>query len=404
MTTLRDLALFGGDPLTTVPLHVGAPNIGDRERLHELIDDALDRRWLTNDGPYVQAFERRVAELVGVERCIATSSATTGLMLLAACLDLRGEVVMPALTFVATAHAMRWQGLTPVFADVDADTLTLSPASAASAISDQTSAVLGVHLWGTPCDVDGLDRLAQDRSCALLFDAAHALGSHVGGRPVGSCGVAEVFSFHATKLCNAFEGGVVATNDLGLAAALDGARNFGFSDEDQISGLGINAKMSEVSAAMGLVSLDAMDHFADVNRTNHEHYRLGLAGAAGIVLRDPDIGSTPTRPYVVAELDGGPGLTRDELLTVLRTENVLARRYFSPGCHRVPPYRRDPRSSPVPLPVTEAVLDRVLVLPTGTATPTSAIDRICEVICCLTAHPDQVRARMASLAGATARR
>lgn len=402
--TLRDLALFGGEPLADSPLHVGAPNIGDRRRLHELIDDALDRRWLTNDGPYVQAFERRVADLVGVERCIATSSATTGLMLLAACLGLRGEVVMPALTFVATAHAMRWQGLTPVFADVERDTLTLSPASAASALSDRTSAVLGVHLWGTPCDVDGLDRLARDRSCALVFDAAHALGSRVGGRPVGSSGAAEVFSFHATKLCNAFEGGVVATNDPGLAAALDGARNFGFAGEDEVSGLGINAKMSEVSAAMGLVSLDALDHFAEVNRTNHEHYRLGLAGAPGLVLRDPDIGSTPTRPYVVAEVDGGPGLTRDELLTVLRTENVLARRYFVPGCHRVPPYRDDPGTCPIPLPVTEAVLDRVLVLPTGTATPTSTVDRICEVIRCLTAHPDEVRARMASLAGATARR
>lgn len=397
---LRDLALFGGVPLAASPLHVGAPNIGDRARLHELLDDALDRRWLTNDGPFVQAFERRVADLVEVEHCVATSSATAGLMLLAACLGLRGEVVLPALTFVATPHAMRWQGLTPVFADVDRDTLTLSPASAASACSSETSAVLGVHLWGTPCDVDGLTRLASHRSCALVFDAAHALGSRVGGRPVGSAGEAEVFSFHATKLCNAFEGGAVATNDARLAAALAAARNFGFADEDEITGLGINAKMSEVSAAMGLVSLDALGHFADVHRTNHEHYRLGLADVPGVMLRNPDTRSTPTRPYVVTEVDDGAGLTRDELLAVLRAENVLARRYFFPGCHRVPPYRDVPRSSPVPLTVTELVLDRVLVLPTGTATPTSAIDRTCEVIHCATGHPDEVRARLASVAAA----
>ena len=394
-TTLGDLALFGGAPLTASPLHVGAPNIGDRARLHALLDDALDRRWLTNDGPYVQAFERRLADLVQVEHCVATSSATSGLMLLAACLDLRGEVVLPALTFVATPHAMRWQGLTPVFADVDRDTLTLSPASAAAAVSDDTAAVLGVHLWGTPCDVDGLDRLARSRSCALLFDAAHALGSRIGGRPVGSSGDAEVFSFHATKLCNAFEGGAVATNDAALAAALTAARNFGFAGEDDISGLGINAKMSEMSAAMGLVSLEALDHFTDVHRTNHEHYRSGLADAVGVVLRDPGVGTTPTRPYVVVEVDDA-GLTRDELLLVLRAENVLARRYFFPGCHRVPPYRDDARSCPVPLPATEEALARVLVLPTGTATPTSAILRICEVVRCAIEHPVEVRARLAS--------
>ena len=310
-------------------------------------------------------------------------------------------MILPALTFVATPHAMRWQGLTPVFADVDRETLTLSPASAGAAVSDETAAVLGVHLWGTPCDVDGLEGLARSRSCALLFDAAHALGSRIGGRPVGSSGDAEVFSFHATKLCNAFEGGAVATNDPGLAAALTAARNFGFAGEDDISGLGINAKMSEASAAMGLVSLDALDHFADVHRTNHEHYRSGLADAVGVVLRDPGVSTTPTRPYVVAEVDG-VGLTRDELLAVLRAENVLARRYFFPGCHRVPPYRDDPRSCPVPLPTTEEVLTRVLVLPTGTATPASAIDRICEVVRCATEHPDEVRARLASATGAVA--
>ncbi|CAA9260826.1 MAG: Aminotransferase, DegT/DnrJ/EryC1/StrS family [uncultured Acidimicrobiales bacterium] len=396
--TLRDLALFGGAPLATTPLHVGAPNIGDRQRLHELLDDALDRRWLTNDGPFVQAFERRVADLVEVEHCVATSSATTGLMLLAACLGLRGEVVLPALTFVATPHAMRWQGLSPVFADVDRATLTLSPASAAAACSSETSAVLGVHLWGTPCDVDGLTRLTAERSCALVFDAAHALGSIAGGRPVGSSGEAEVFSFHATKLCNAFEGGAVATNDARLAAALAEARNFGFAGEDEISGLGINAKMSEVSAAMGLVSLDALDHFVHAHRTNHEHYRVGLAGGRGVTLRDPDSRATPTRPYVVIEVEDEAGLSRDELLAVLRAENVLARRYFFPGCHRVPPYRDDPRSSPVPLPVTEQVLDRVLVLPTGTATSTPAIDRICEVVRCALEHPDEVRAQLATVA------
>ncbi len=306
---------------------------------------------------------------------------------------------MPALTFVATPHAMRWQGLTPVFADIDPAALTLSPTSAATACSEETAAIVGVHLWGQPCEVDRLADLAQDRGAALLFDAAHALGSRVGGRPVGSFGDAEVFSFHATKLCNASEGGAITTNDGALAARLAGARNFGFADEDSVTDLGINGKMNELSAAMGLVSLDAIDQFGAVNRGNQEHYRLGLGRDAGVTVRAADLAAVPMQPYVVAEVHDHAGLTRDELLAVLRTENVLARRYFFPGCHRTSPYDGLAASRRIPLPVTEDMLDRVLVLPTGTATPTAAIDRICEVIRCATANAAEVRARLALAGG-----
>jgi dTDP-4-amino-4,6-dideoxyglucose len=259
--------------------------------------------------------------------------------------------------------------------------------------------LLGVHLWGTPCDVDGLARLAVERSWTVIYDAAQALGSRVGDRHVGSFGAAEVFSLHATKLCNAFEGGVVTTNDADLAAELARARNFGFDEEGSVSGLGINAKMTEVSAAMGLVSLDALDDFASVHRSNHQRYDRGLAHTSGVTVRAADGTTTPTQPYVVAEVAPAAGLTRDEVLAVLQAENVLARRYFFPGCHRVLPYRDEPATHPVPLPVTERALERVLVLPTGTATPASAIERICEVIDCATRHPDEVRAELRAHAG-----
>jgi dTDP-4-amino-4,6-dideoxygalactose transaminase len=380
-STAADLAVFGGRPAFDSTVHVGAPNIGNRRRLHELIDDALDRRWLSNDGPYVHAFERRLTDLLAVRNCVATCNATSGLMLLAQALDLRGEVIMPSLTFVATAHALTWQGVTPVFCDVDPATWTLDPARVEELITPRTAAIAGVHLWGTPCDVEGLQKLATRHGLKLIFDSAHALGSRLGDRPLGSFGDAEVFSFHATKMCNSFEGGAVVTGHEDLAARLRSSRNYGFVNTDRVESLGINAKMPELNAAMGLVSLDSFEDFVAVNRANFERYRTGLQGIRGVSLYDPpDTGGFSTRQYLVVEILGDAHLSRDDLLCVLEAENVAARRYFYPGCHRMEPYRTTFPEVGARLPVTEVILERVLVLPTGTATTRGAVNAICNLI------------------------
>ena len=397
MSELGELAVFGGSQAFDDPVHVGAPNIGDRDRLHELLDDALDRRWLTNDGPYVRAFERRLTELLEVRNCVAMCNATSGLMLVAKALGLRGEVIMPSLTFVATAHALTWQGITPVFCDVDPRTWTLDPGKAEELITPETTAILGVHLWGTPCDVTSLRRLASQHGLKLVYDAAHALGISYEGRPLGSFGDAEVFSFHATKICNTFEGGAVATHDDDLAERLSLARNFGFADVDQVVSLGINAKMPEVNAAMGLVSLESLDQFVAVNRRNRIRYRERLQDVPGLTLYDPPIRErSSTHQYVVAEVHEEAGLTRDELGRVLAAENVGSRRYFYPGCHRMEPYRTHDPDAGRRLPVTEAILERTLVLPTGTATTVQTVDRICELIEFAIRKADQIKARLRS--------
>ncbi|MGY1688892.1 DegT/DnrJ/EryC1/StrS family aminotransferase [Geodermatophilus sp. SYSU D01105] len=394
-SSVDDLAAFGGPPAFRAPRHVGAPNIGDRDRLHRLIDDALDRRWLTNDGPYVQAFERRLAEVLSVRNCVATSNATSALMLVASALGLRGEVIMPSLTFVATAHALTWQGISPVFCDVDPVTWTLDPRRVEALITPETTAVVGVHLWGTPCDVAALQDVASRYGLRLVYDAAQAFGTSCSGRPLGSFGDAEVFSFHATKVCNSFEGGAIATEDDDLAALLSSTRNFGFVDVDRVVTLGINAKMSEMHAAMGITSLESLDGFVAANRRNHLRYREGLRALTGITLHDPPLPDrSSAQQYVVVEIDEESGLSRDELLEVLTAENVRARRYFHPGCHGMEPYRTRSPHAGRDLPVTEDILRRVLVLPTGTATTVEDIEQICGLLAFATARATEIRARL----------
>lgn len=386
---LDDLAVFGGSPAFPQPRHVGRPNIGDRADLFERIEGALDRGWLANDGPLVAEFERRVAELLEVEHCVATSSATTGLQLVARALELEQEVVMPSFTFVGTAHALTWLGVTPVFADIDLATHNADPADVARAVTPRTSAILAVHMWGRACDVAALERIADSHGIPLVLDAAQALACTHRGRPIGASGRAEVFSFHATKVAGAGEGGLVTTRDPELARRLRLMRNFGFLGYDKVTGLGTNAKMHELSAAMGLTSLDSLARFIAVNRQNHEQYVQALEDVPGLrIVRYPG-DERQNYHYVVAEVDD-PRL-RDDLITVLHAERVLARRYFAPGCHRMEPYSRNP----VRLPATEALSSRVLVLPNGTATSDEDVATICAIIRLAVEHAPTLRERLA---------
>ena len=269
---LEDLAIFGGEPLFKDKLHVGRPNIGNRDRLLARINDILDRRWLSNNGIYVQEFEQRIAELVGVKHCIAICNATIALEIAIRAAGLKGEVIIPSFTFVATAHSLQWQEITPVFCDVDPYTHNLDPLKIEQAITPRTTGIIGVHLWGRPCNVEALTKIAQNHNLKLMFDASHAFGCSTKGRMVGSFGDAEVFSFHATKFLNAFEGGAIVTNNDELATKIRLMKNFGFAGNDNVVYIGTNGKMHEASAAMGLTGLESLDEFIDVNYQNYKHY------------------------------------------------------------------------------------------------------------------------------------
>lgn len=392
--SVDELALFGGPVAFPEPLHVGRPNLGDRERFLARVADLWDRRYLSNDGPYVREFERQVAGRAGARHGVATSNGTTALELTARAMQLTGEVIVPALTFVATAHAMMWQGLTPVFADVEERTCCIDPRSVERLITPRTSAIVGVHLWGRTCDVEALTWLARRHNLRLLFDAAHAFGCTHAGRPVGSHGDAEVFSFHASKFVHACEGGVIATNDERLAERIRLLRNFGFAGQDRVVGMGTNAKMHEISAAMGLTSLEHMGEFIAANRRNYWLYRDRLRDLPGADVRDYDDTQRNNFQYVVVDWDASKtGLARDEVVAILQAEGVLARRYFYPGVHRMEPYVSR-SSGPASLPVTERIVERSITLPTGTAVSAAEVQAVVRLLRFVCEHANSIRTRL----------
>jgi dTDP-4-amino-4,6-dideoxygalactose transaminase len=378
---ISELAFFGGEPKFKEKLFVGRPNIGNRERLLARINDMLDRRWLSNNGVFVQEFEQRVAEYLGVKHCIAVCNGTIALELVIRALELKGEVIIPSFTFIATAHALQWQEITPVFCDINPKTHTLNPWRVESLITPRTSGIIGVHVWGQPCDVETLTEIAHKHHLKLMFDASHAFGCSHKGRMIGNFGSAEVFSFHATKFINTFEGGAIVTNDDELNQKLRLMKNFGFAGFDNVIYLGTNGKMSEISATMGLTSLESVEEFIQSNRHNYQCYQEELAGIPGVSLLPVADAEKHNYQYIVLEIDEEQTqVSRDLLVKILHAENVIARRYFYPGCHRMEPYRSYFPHAGLLLPETEKLAQRVLILPTGTAISEADVSKICQII------------------------
>jgi dTDP-4-amino-4,6-dideoxygalactose transaminase len=393
--SIEDLAIFGGAAAFRESLHVGRPNIGNRERLTGRINDLLDRGYLTNRGPYVQEFERRIADMFGVKHCIAICNGTVALEIAIRAAGLTGEVIVPSMTFIATAHALLWEGIAPVFCDIDPLTHNLDAQSVEQMITSRTKGIIGVHLWGRPCDVEALSDIAHCHNLKLLFDAAHAFGCSYNGAMIGNFGDAEIFSFHATKFINTFEGGAVVTNDDELASKMRLMKNFGFAGLDNVVYIGTNGKMSEMSAAMGLTSLESMQEFIAVNYRNYKQYLHYLSKIPGITMLTYNGEEKNNYQYIVLEIDeGSTYVNRDQLKDILWAENILARRYFYPGCHRMEPYRSLFPQAGLLLPNTERLVNRVLSLPTGTSIGPDDIEKICGIIHFVVKHVQEIRERL----------
>lgn len=378
--TVKDLAISGAPPAFDQQLHVGRPNLGSRESFKKLVDDIFDQRWLSNNGPMVQELEQRVAGLHNVKHCVAMCNGTVALEIAIRALGLEGEVIVPSYTFIATAHALSWQAITPVFADIDPVTHNLDPEAVRRMITPRTTGIIGVHLWGRGAPVEELQAIADEHQLKLMFDAAHAFGCSYKGRMIGSFGTCEVLSFHATKFFNTFEGGAVITNDDELAETMRLMRNFGFSGFDNVIHPGTNGKMIEVSAAMGLVNLDAIESVILANRINYHTYESALSNLPGISLLAFDETERCNFQYVVVEVGEDCVVSRDVVVEALHAENIRARKYFWPGCHNMQPYRELYPHAGLLLPNTKRVADSVVVLPTGTTMDREMVSLVADVI------------------------
>jgi len=379
--SLKRLAILGGEPAFKEPLHVGRPNLGDREVLFHYLNQVLERKWLTNNGPLVQELESRIAKILGVKNVVATVNGTLGLEIAIRALGLQGEVIVPSYTFAATVHSLFWLGIKPVFVDVDPVTYNVDPKQVRRVITPETSGIMSVNVYGRPSDIEQLSEIARDYNLKLLFDSAHAFHCSYRGKMIGNFGDAEVFSFHATKFFHTVEGGAVTTNDEQLAEKLRAMRDFGYVGLDQVEYVGTNAKMNEFSAAMGLTNLERLDEFVYVNHRNYRRYLKELDGLAGVTLMRYEETEKRNYGYIIIEVDPDvTGLTRDQLAKVLWAENILARKYFYPPCHLMEPYRTLLPQARSRLRETERISSRVLALPTGISIKEEDIETISSIV------------------------
>ena len=375
------LAILGASPAFKAPIPVGQLNFPPWEDVESSFRDIFSRQYYTNQGPLTEELESRLEDFLNVKHAIVMTNATIGLIVAAKALGLRGKVICPAFTFAATAQSLAWAGLKPLFCDVDPNTHQMSAALVAELINDDVSAILGVHLWGNSCNPAALERLAREHKVHLYFDAAHAFGCSFSGIMAGNFGELEVFSFHATKILNATEGGCVCTNDNALAAKIRNIRSsYGAGKLIDIPLTG-NGRMSEAQAAMALLSLKNYPQIKQRNEANFRLYEELVADIAGIQLVQPNENSISNYQYIVLEVSEKEfGLSRDLLLDVLRAENIQARKYFSPGLHRTVPFCNDLSENQHTLKVTDQLCSKVLQLPSGQGITEESITKICEII------------------------
>jgi dTDP-4-amino-4,6-dideoxygalactose transaminase len=361
----RSPAVLGGTPAFPEGLPLAVPSVPEGKSVLGDIEGILDSGVLTN-GPYVRELESRAADYLGVRHCVAVASCTSGLMLVLRASELYGDVVVPSFTFAATAHAVVWNGLRPVFSDIDSATLTLSAGS----------------VLRTPCDVEGLADAARREGVRLFFDAAHAFGSRRGGTPVGGFGDAEVFSLSPTKVLVACEGGIIATNDDLLAERCRIGRDYGNPGDYDCQFVGLNARMSEVHAVIALRSLDGLDERIVERNELADQYRRLLGEIPGIsfpFVRNADRSTYKDFTIVVDPVEFG--VDAAELADALAAEGIETRRYYDPPVHAMRAYRFLAGGKVASrLPVTEAASLRVLSLPLWSSMTETQVNRVADVL------------------------
>lgn len=365
-----------------VPLYVSQPLLPDQTALNNYISKIWASKYVTNHGPLSLELEDRLAAFLRVPTARLFNNATIGLLVALKLFDLPpgSEVITTPMTFAATAHSIAWNNLRPVFVDIRKADLTIDPEAVELAISPRTSAILAVHVYGGICDHHALQRLADLHGLKLIYDAAHAFGAYWNGRPVASLGDASVFSFHATKLFNTLEGGLITTNKVEDRESIYLLRNFGIKNEEEVVAVGINGKMNELQAAIGLLNLDIFEIEREKRSRLRQRYREILNGLDGVLLQEAAENTTQSEQYLLVRIDGTRSrLDRDQVKERLAERKIFARKYFYPICTDYEPYRDMPIISKRVKPYAQIAKEQVLCLPLHSAVTEAHLDLIAEV-------------------------
>ena len=363
--------------MTNRPIYVTQPFLPPLEEFTPYLEEIWKNKILTNNGPFHQHLEKSLCTYLGVEHLALFTNGTIALVTALQTLRITGEVITTPYSFAATAHSLIWNNLRPVFVDIDPQSCNMDPSRIEAAITPQTTAILPVHCYGTPCDVERIQTIADTYGLKVIYDAAHAFGVKLNGNSVLKHGDLSVLSFHATKVFNTFEGGAIVCPDAKTKQRIDYLKNFGFADEITIMAAGINGKMSEFNSALGVLQLNHIDNCIHLRKEIEAVYRNGLRNVLGISLLPSLANTTGNSSYFPIFVDNDYPSSRDDLYTQLREHGIFARRYFFPLISEMPMYRGIPSARPENLPNARAMANKVLCLPIY---PALAIDDALKIV------------------------
>jgi len=363
------------------PIYVTSPIFPPIEKYYARVKEIWGSKWLSNNGKQCQEFESKLAEHFNTKNISIFNNGTIALMSVIKMLNLKGEVITTPFTFAATPNCITWNQLKPVFCDIKEDTLCIDADKVEALITSETSAILAVHVFGNPCDVEQLERIAKKHNLKLIFDGAHAFDLKIKNKNIFEFGDATMFSFHPTKLFHSAEGGAVITKNYDLKKSLDLWKNFGIANEIDVLLPGLNGKMNELQAAMGILVLDEITSERVERKRVQNLYQKHLKGIAGVSFHIPEFEITQSLQYFVIKINEAEfGMSRDQVYEEMKNYNVFTRKYFYPLCSNYPYYKDLPSSHVDNLPVANKIVEEVLSLPFFGKLSDADVKNICEII------------------------
>ena len=366
---------------TNTKIFVTQPSLPSLDKYIPYLEDLWNSKQLTNNKKYHEQFENELTKMLNIPYCSLFTNGTLALLIGLKSLRITGEVITTPFTFVATTHALRWNDITPVFCDIEEKTLNIDPQKIESLITPKTTAILPVHVYGHPCDVAAIENIAGIYGLKVIYDAAHAFGIKIKGESIAKFGDISVLSFHATKVFHTIEGGAIVCAEEKLKKRIDFLKNFGFADEITVIGTGINAKMNEMQAALGLLQMEIFENELHKRKLVAQRYRENLRKLEGLKIFEIPENITYNYAYFPVLIDYTDfGKTRDEVYIELKKYQIYTRRYFYPLISHFPPYRSLPTADKTNLPVAEIMSKKILCLPMYSELGLHDVDRICEII------------------------